>query len=111
MDVVVSMGGYNTLTEIVFSGTPSICVPRSTPRIEQLLRARAFERFGLLRCIDPRECTPEVLREAIENALAAGRRESQDVMKFDGAQRAAEALTTLAAAGPQAVSAMDTAID
>jgi predicted glycosyltransferase len=111
MDVVVSMGGYNTLAEIVFSGTPSICVPRSTPRIEQLLRARAFERLGLLRCIDSRECTPEVLREAIENALAAGRRESQDVMKFDGARRAGEALTMLAAAGPLAVFARDTAID
>jgi predicted glycosyltransferase len=111
MDAIVSMGGYNTLAEIVFSGTPSICVPRCVPRIEQLLRARAFERLGLLRCIDPRECAPEALREAIESALAAGRGRTQDVMKFDGAKRAAEALTMLAAAGPQAVSALDTTID
>lgn len=111
MDAVVSMGGYNTLVEVVFSGTPAVCVPRKSPRVEQLMRARVFERLGLLRCVDPGECTPGILREAIEKALSAGRRKRLDVLRFDGAHRAAEALTALAAHGPQAISVMDTAVD
>ncbi|MDY0351559.1 MAG: glycosyltransferase [Desulfobulbaceae bacterium] len=41
-DLVVSMGGYNTVCEILTQATPSLIIPRETPRLEQLIRARAF---------------------------------------------------------------------
>src|SRR5207249_3601543 len=51
LDGLVCMGGYNTLIEAVSQGLPTVCVPRISPRSEQLLRAQVFERLGLLRCI------------------------------------------------------------
>lgn len=47
-DCVVSMGGYNTMCEIICAARPSLVVPRSTPREEQLIRARLFAAKGLL---------------------------------------------------------------
>ncbi|UCE53822.1 MAG: glycosyltransferase [Desulfobacterales bacterium] len=47
-DVVVSMGGYNTLCEILSQGTLSLVIPRETPRKEQLIRAQTFHRQKLI---------------------------------------------------------------
>jgi predicted glycosyltransferase len=48
---VVGMGGYNTFCEILSFDKPSLIVPRTTPRREQLIRAREAERLGLARAI------------------------------------------------------------
>ena len=48
---VVAMGGYNTFCEILTADKPAIIAPRTRPRREQLIRARAAERLGLLRMI------------------------------------------------------------
>src|ERR1041385_4028461 len=53
LDALVCMGGYNTLVEAVSKGVPTVCVPRTFPRREQLIRARAFERLGLLTVLTP----------------------------------------------------------
>ncbi|WP_325166426.1 glycosyltransferase family protein [Thermohalobaculum xanthum] len=50
---VVAMGGYNTFCEILSMGRPAIIAPRTRPRREQLIRARAAERLGLLRMLTP----------------------------------------------------------
>jgi len=50
-DCVVSMGGYNTMCEIVGAARPSLIIPRSNPREEQLIRARLFADRGLLEYI------------------------------------------------------------
>jgi predicted glycosyltransferase len=50
-DCVVSMGGYNTLCEIISASRPSLILPRSTPRQEQAIRARIFAERGLLEYI------------------------------------------------------------
>ena len=42
-DLVVCMGGYNTICEILSQGTVCLVIPRETPRKEQLIRARALE--------------------------------------------------------------------
>jgi predicted glycosyltransferase len=59
---VVSMGGYNTVCEIVSQRKPFLIVPRAIPREEQLIRAQVLYRNGYCRYIDPRELTPESLR-------------------------------------------------
>lgn len=51
---VVAMGGYNTFCEILSFGKPALVVPRTTPRMEQALRATRAERLGLLRVLDAR---------------------------------------------------------
>lgn len=52
---VISMGGYNTVCEILATSTPALLVPREEPRLEQLIRASALEQSGavdLLRSVD-----------------------------------------------------------
>ena len=68
-DIVVSMGGYNTLCEILGQGTVSLIIPRETPRQEQIIRARAFHRQHLVDYIPWAEYAPEVLRNKIFDLL------------------------------------------
>jgi predicted glycosyltransferase len=68
-DVVVSMGGYNTLCEILGQGTVSLVIPRETPRKEQIIRARAFSRQNLVDYIPWDDFTPELLRQKVDSLL------------------------------------------
>jgi len=68
-DVVVSMGGYNTLCEILGQGTVSLVIPRETPRKEQIIRARAFNRQNLVDYIPWDDFTPELLRKKVVSLL------------------------------------------
>jgi len=100
VDAVVSMGGYNVVAEAVSSGTPLVCVPRSAPRVEQLLRARAFAELGLLRVVEPEQLDAARLRRELAAALSVSRRElrarAHAVLNFNGAGRAAAHLLELA---------------
>jgi predicted glycosyltransferase len=48
---IVGMGGYNTFCEILSFGKPALLVPRTTPRLEQYLRAERAQRLGLVRML------------------------------------------------------------
>jgi predicted glycosyltransferase len=104
VNALVSMGGYNTLTEAIITGVPIVCVPRVAPRREQQLRAQAFERLGLLRTLPPHLLCVETLRHSVQAALNGSRRENLDractALTFDGARQAAGHLLALAAEGP-----------
>lgn len=104
-DCLVCMGGYNTLAEAVSRGVPSVCVPRTRPRTEQLLRAHLFDRLGLLEMIHPGELSSATLRNAIERALQRPRQPAQQRMhsalRYDGGPRAARMLLDLAAGPPE----------
>ena len=77
-DLVVSMGGYNTICEILSLKKRAIVVPRTEPVQEQWIRAQHMAQRGLLRAIHPAELTPELLVRSIreelskENVLASG---------------------------------------
>lgn len=64
-DLVISMGGYNTICEILTQKTPALIIPRETPRKEQLIRATSLKARGLLDFIAWSEVTPQLLREKI----------------------------------------------
>lgn len=68
-DVVVSMGGYNTLSEILNQGTVSLVIPRETPRREQLIRAQTFKRRNLTDFIPWEQLSPERLRDKLLGLL------------------------------------------
>src|SRR5262249_15570533 len=57
-DVIVSMGGYNTVCEVLSAGRRAIVVPRSKPVEEQRIRAERMARLGLFRLIHPDDLTP-----------------------------------------------------
>jgi len=101
VDALVCAGGYNTLAEAVSKGVPTICVPRTSPRSEQLIRALAFERLGLLSVIRPDELTADALCRELDAAMRSPRSErfarANAALKFDGARHAAKYLLELAA--------------
>ncbi|MGD9134220.1 MAG: glycosyltransferase [Desulfobacterales bacterium] len=70
-DLVVCMGGYNSLCEILSQGTPSLVIPREEPRKEQLIRAQAFKRHNLVDYIPWGELTPQILQQKILSFLEA----------------------------------------
>ena len=87
---VISMAGYNTVSEILASDTPALLVPRETPRLEQFIRATALKDVGatdLLRVTDLsaaalEDWLTELLRDQDASARSqlAGRRR----LRLDG---------------------------
>ncbi|MDX1740250.1 MAG: hypothetical protein R3178_03115 [Rhodothermales bacterium] len=56
---VVSMGGYNTTLELLALGKHALIVPRVRPREEQLVRAEALNRRGLVDLLHPEKMTSD----------------------------------------------------
>lgn len=69
-DLVVSMGGYNTVCEILSLGKASLIVPREQPRREQLIRARILHQHGLVDYLPWPELGVESLQEKVLSLLA-----------------------------------------
>jgi predicted glycosyltransferase len=93
-DVVVAMAGYNTTCEILTFGRPAILVPRVRPRQEQLIRARALARRGLVRMLHPDEMVPGKLLAEVQDTLASPARPHRPV-DLDGLPNAAHELELL----------------
>lgn len=55
---VVSMGGYNTICEVLAAGKRPLVVPRTHPRAEQLLRAERLEQRGMVDLLHPDHLSP-----------------------------------------------------
>lgn len=70
-DAVVSMGGYNTVCEILSLEKRAIVVPRTEPVQEQWIRAERMAQMGLFHAIHPDQLTPEKLAQALTTQLAA----------------------------------------
>jgi predicted glycosyltransferase len=64
-DVVVSMGGYNTVCELLSLGKQAVIVPRVKPVQEQWIRAERMANLGLFRVIHPDVATPANLGGAV----------------------------------------------
>ena len=98
---LVCMGGYNTTTEALRAAVPTVLVPRVAPRQEQLLRARAFARLGLLQSVEPADLHGARLALAVQAALGDSRDRIrsavQQALDVDGAARAAAELLALVA--------------
>ncbi len=64
-NLIVCMGGYNTLCEILSMKKWAIVVPRVRPRTEQLIRASRFQNLNLMEMIHPDEISPMMLMERV----------------------------------------------
>lgn len=88
---VVSMGGYNTTTELLTARKPAVIVPRVEPRVEQLIRAERLSRLGLVEMVHPDDLTPERLVGKVKHLLERGPiYESRVGVDLSGARRAVE---------------------
>jgi predicted glycosyltransferase len=98
-DLVVSMGGYNSICEILSLNKRAIIVPRVKPRTEQLIRAERFAARGLFRVIHPRDLTPDHLLATVEAGLSGDRPvlPEQAGLDMNGAASAQRAIMDLLA--------------
>lgn len=72
-DAIVAMGGYNTVSEILSLGKRAVIVPRVEPVKEQLIRALALARLGLVQMIHPDYLTPQGLMDTILEQLSGSK--------------------------------------
>lgn len=86
-DLVVTMGGYNTVNEILSLGRRAVVVPRVTPRTEQLIRAERLEDRGLVRLFHPDRLADGDLMAAVEAELERAHEPPQTAIRFDGPER------------------------
>ena len=81
-DLVISMGGYNTICEILSQQTPALIVPRETPRKEQLIRAERLSARGLVDYLPWEEVSAQLLRDKIFTILQKKDEYREKMMTF-----------------------------
>lgn len=86
-EAVVSMGGYNTVCEVLTEDGPGLIVPRVRPRQEQLVRAERLTGLGLLDSMHPDEVTPERLATWLAGAVTSTATRDRSVIALDGLRR------------------------
>jgi predicted glycosyltransferase len=93
-DVVVSMGGYNTICEVLSAGKRAVVVPRVKPSQEQIVRTTCMAKFGFFSVVEPDQLTPETLSQAIQSQME---RTSEPLHEIDlnGLPRIAHHLSSL----------------
>jgi predicted glycosyltransferase len=83
---VVTMGGYNSVCEVLSAGKRALIVPRVQPRTEQLIRAQRLEALGLAEMLHPGLVTPESLGDWLASDVAEPI-PIRDRMDFQGLDR------------------------
>jgi len=82
-DLIVSMGGYNSFCEILSAKVPALIIPRETFEKEQLIRAKIFQKLGIINYISLSEITPEALEKKLNETLALSRTIEQNISKLN----------------------------
>ena len=65
----ISMGGYNSVCELLAARRPALVVPRTAPRREQAVRAERFEMHGLLDVLSLEDLGPDPVTRWLADAL------------------------------------------
>lgn len=95
-DLVITMGGYNSLTEALSLKKKALVIPRAGPRAEQIMRAKLFEERGLIDVVYPHELSPErVAKRLIEDLERDDYPAPNEDVKMDGAAQASLRLSEL----------------
>ena len=89
---VVTMGGYNSLCEVLKWRKKALVVPRPGPSAEQGTRSRLFAERGLVRMLEPGDLRPERLAEELGRLLGDGLPNPANIPTLHGARRAATIL-------------------
>ena len=91
-DLVVSMAGYNTISEILHFRKNAIVVPRAGPSAEQTMRSRLMSERGLFSTIHPTRLTAQNLSELIWKRLRKRSRIDEEQMPDLGGASCAAAM-------------------
>ncbi|MDQ3930808.1 MAG: hypothetical protein M3328_16890 [Chloroflexota bacterium] len=92
-DLVVTMGGYNSLMEVALARKPAVVVPRHGPSQEQKMRANLFASRGwVVAAPDSETISGHELLGIIEQTLNNPPQVAWEGFKLDGAHKSVEAL-------------------
>jgi predicted glycosyltransferase len=96
-DVVLAMGGYNTVCELLTLRKRALLVPRVKPGVEQCLRAERMAALGFVRMLHPELLGPATLAAALQAELTAWSAKQQPAFlrRLDGLQRVTAAMFEL----------------
>jgi predicted glycosyltransferase len=94
----VTMGGYNTICELLHQGCRTLVVPRVRPRREQLIRARRLAATGVLDTVAPALATSARIGDWLQ-ARPGPRPHPADVVDLDGLRRLPGLLAELGVGG------------
>lgn len=108
-DVVLAMGGYNTVCELLTLRKRALLVPRIKPGVEQCIRAERMSALGLVRMLHPETLTAEQLLDGLRaelNALAR-RTPVARLRRLDGLGKVTAALLDAVGLSPDAAAPAD----
>lgn len=98
-DRVISMGGYNTVCEVLALDKQSLIVPRVNPRREQLIRAERLRDLQLVDMLPPDQLSPDALTDWLRKDPPV-RPSPRDQIDFGGLDRLPQLITELTGAVP-----------
>jgi predicted glycosyltransferase len=84
---VVSMAGYNSVCEVLATDRPALLVPRTTPRLEQLVRARRLAELGVADLLPLDELTGSGLATWIGSAVRSPVSPARALLDLEGLHR------------------------
>lgn len=96
-DLVISMAGYNAVSEILWLKKKAITIPRRPPRQEQLIRSEKLQQYGLTQVIHPDKLTPERLARETIAALHSPGIQSSAPLEFTALERLRSEVSSLLA--------------
>jgi predicted glycosyltransferase len=99
-DRVVTMGGYNSVCEVLSYGKPALIVPRVRPRQEQLIRAERLRDLGLLDLLHPDHLSPRALSQWLSRDLGPAAR-ARDRIDLGGLENLPQLFAELLDAPPR----------
>lgn len=91
-ELSISQGGYNTVAEILATGTRAVCLPfAGGGETEQALRCRLLAERGVVQVVEPGAVSAEQVARAVDRALEA-QPPDRRVVDTNGASRSAALL-------------------
>jgi predicted glycosyltransferase len=99
-ELVVSMAGYNTVSEILRFRKRAVLVPRAGPSAEQRMRAGILSQRGLVTAIEPAQLSAPRLAAAIVETLQRPAPSAIELPEMRGVDTVTGALRTWLVAGP-----------
>ncbi len=86
-EFVITMGGYNTVCEVLSFEKRALVVPRVVPRREQIIRAERLQSLGVIDMLHPDQLNAASLGEWMNSLSGTDHAKAHEVMDIKGLQR------------------------
>ncbi len=93
--LVVCMGGYNTLCEVARQRTPALVIPRTKPRLEQMIRSKLWADRGAIEVFNPDDLTPPKLANHVSTMWNRNAGATAPDLDLEGSSRVLERFNSI----------------